>query len=82
MGEGLKQDHTRGDQMEAISNTVPVRAGGALAAMTVAEKEELEPDWRGWWLWGLGEKRGKSGMFLDFCLNKQMGGGVSACGRE
>ena len=31
---------------------------------------------------GLGEKRGKAGMFLDSCLNKQMGGGVSACGRE
>lgn len=50
MGEGLKQDHTRGDQMEAISNAVPVRTEGALAAMTVAEKEELEPDCRGWWL--------------------------------
>ena len=27
-----------------------MRTEGALAAMTVAEKEELEPDWRGWWL--------------------------------
>ena len=44
VGEGLKQTHTRGDQMEAISNTVPVRTEGALDAMTVAEKEELEPD--------------------------------------
>lgn len=46
MGEGLKQDRTREDQMEAIRNTVLVRAEGALAAIIVAEKEELEPDWR------------------------------------
>lgn len=88
MGEGLKQDHTRGDQMEAISNTVLVRAEGALAPVTVAQKEELEPDWKEWWLGvvalhsGTWRGEGKSGMFLDSCLNKQMGGGVRACGRE
>lgn len=75
--------------MEAISNTVLVRAEGALAAIIVAEKEEPEPDWReggGLVLLpctrGRGEERGKSGMFLDSCLNKQMGVGVSARGRE
>lgn len=75
--------------MEAIRNTVLVRAEGALAAIIVAEKEELEPDWRegsGLVLLpctrGRGEERGKSGMFLDSCLNKQMGVEVSACGRE
>lgn len=29
-----------------------------------------------------GEEREKSGMFLDSCLNKQMGVGVSSCDRE